>query len=348
MSGKTGVITTGIATTDDFFPILRYALGSAIIIMVATGADYTLSYLTPVLALNFLAPGSRAPALKSSFAFLLTIALASLAGILFSRFFLDFPLVFLPLMILAIFYIYYTTHLQKMKVWLIISLLLIPMMAMQSAGLASAVAINLLLNAFLAILLVWIIYFIFPFKQSVVEETKAKVMEAQPEFQRYLSSLKKILVVMPVIVLFYVFNWSDALLVLIFIAILSMNPATSNKKAGIAIIAANLGGGLAAIIAYNLITIVPDILFFGMLVLLTGLLFGKGVFSRKPAATLYGMAFSTFLLILGDVISFTGDAGEKVWTRIFQLSIVVIYIVIAFRLVDHFSSSKKEITAIMN
>jgi cellulose synthase/poly-beta-1,6-N-acetylglucosamine synthase-like glycosyltransferase len=89
-------------------------------------------------------------------------------------------------------------------------------------------------------------------------------------------------------------------------------------------------------------------LFFGMLILLAGLLFGKEVFSRKPFASLYGMAFSTFLLILGDVISFTGDAGEKVWMRILQLSIVVIYIVIAFRLVDYFSSSKKEITAIVH
>lgn len=348
MSGKTAVISTGIATADNFPPVLRYALGSAIIIMVATGADYTLSYLTPVLALNFLAPGTKAPTLKSSLAFLLTIALASMAGILFSRFFLDYPLVFLPLMILIVFYIYYTTHLQKMKVWLIISLLLIPMMSMQSSGLGSAIAINLLLNALLATILAWVIYFIFPFKQSVVEEKKTKIPEAESARQRFISSLKKILVVMPVIVLFYVFNWSDAVLVLIFITILSMNPATSSKKAGIAIIAANLGGGLAAIIVYNLITIVPDILFFGMLVLLAGLLFGQGVFSLKPLASIYGMAFSTFLLILGDVVSFKGDAGEEVWTRVFQLSIVVIYIVIAFRLVDQFSSSKNETTAIMN
>jgi hypothetical protein len=56
------------------------------------------------------------------------------------------------------------------------------------------------------------------------------------------------------------------------------------------------------------------------------------------------MAFSTFVLILGNVTSFRGEAGEEVWTRILQLGIVVIYIVIAFGVVDHFSSHKKSIT----
>ena len=150
--------------------------------------------------------------------------------------------------------------------------------------------------------------------------------------------------VLPVLVMFFVFNLSDALLVLIFIAILSMNPATSNKKTGIGIIVANLGGGLAAIAAFNLMTAVPSLLFLGLLVLLAGLLFGRALFSGRPVAPLYGMAFSTFLLILGNVTSFRGEAGEEVWTRILQLGIVVIYIVIAFAVVDYFSSHKKSIT----
>jgi hypothetical protein len=322
-------------------PVIRYATGSAIIMLVAMIANYTLSYLTPVLALGFLAPGTKAPTLKSSVAFLVAIGAASMAGVLFTRLFLAFPLVFLPLLTLAMFHIYYTTSLQKMKIWLIISLLLIPMVSMETASLGSIVAINLFVNACVAIGLINLVYFIFPSNDIVTEGIKATASPLPSAYQRYNAALKNTLVVLPVLLLFFIFNWSNALLVLIFIAILSMNPATSSKKAGVAIIAANVGGGLAAIVAFNLLTVVPDIIFLGLLVLLAGLLFGMVLFSKKPIAQLSGMAFSTFLLILGNVTSFRGEAGEAVWTRIFQLGIVVVYVVTAFALVGYFPSLKK-------
>jgi hypothetical protein len=341
MSDSSPAIETRSLELVSLRPVYRYATGSAIIMLVAMSADYTLSYLTPVLALGFLAPGAKAPTLKSSVAFLVTIAAASLAGVLFTRFFLAFPLVFLPMLTLVIFHIYYTASLQKMKMWLIISLLLIPMVSMETASLGSMVAVNLFVNAFVAIILINLVYFIFPSRDIVIEGMKATAPPALSAYQRYDAALKNTLVVLPVLVLFFVFNWSNALLVLIFIAILSMNPATSNKKAGIAIIAANFGGGIAAIVAFNLLTVVPDIIFLGLLVFLAGLLFGPVLFSKKPIAQLFGMAFSTFLLILGNVTSFRGEAGEAVWTRIFQLGIVVVYVVTAFALVGYFSSLKK-------
>ena len=55
----------------------------------------------------------------------------------------------------------------------------------------------------------------------------------------------------------------------------------------------------------------------------------------------FGTAFSTFLLILGNVTSFIGEAGEMVWTRIFQLAVVVVYLVLAFFLVNHFITADK-------
>jgi len=321
-------------------PVYRYAVGSAIIMLVAMSADYTLSYLTPVLVLNFLAPGVERPSLRGSAVFLFAVAAASFAGLLFTRMFLAFPMVFLPLLCLLVFHIYYTSRLQKMKVWLIISFLLIPMVSLESPNLGSMVAVNLFLNAFLAIILVWIVYFIFPEKKTDGIVSAASAPHPVSDRERYIAARNKALVVIPVLVLFFVFNWSGAILVLIFIAILSMNPATSNKKAGIGIILANVGGGLAAIVAFNLLTVVPDLVFLGMLTLLAGMVFGPVAFSKKPIAPLAGMAFSTFLLILGNVTAFRGEAGEAVWSRVFQLGIVVIYIVIAFAMVNYFSSIK--------
>jgi hypothetical protein len=301
--------------------------------MVAMGVDYTLAYLTPVLALPFLAPGARAPTIAGSTRFLLSVAIACLSGILFSRFFLEFPLVFLPLLTLILFHLYYTTSLQSTKVWMFLSLMLIPMMSLQSARLGDMVAVNLFVNALLAIVLVRVVYFLFPGDDSIAGNKQAVVTQSDAE-QRFIAALHKTLVVIPVLILFFVFNLSDSLLVLIFVAIFSMNPAAANKKTAIAMILANLGGGLAAIVAFNLLTAATSYVFFGMLTLLAGLLFAYGVFSSKPAAPLFGMAFSTFLLILGNVISIAGEAGEMVWVRILQIGMAMIYMVIAFGVVD--------------
>jgi hypothetical protein len=231
-----------------------------------------------------------------------------------------------------------------MKVWFIISLLVIPMMSMQSDKLGGIVALNLFVNAFLAISMVWLVYFLFPGNDPVAVAKKAAEAVPPSDRQRFVSAGKKIVVIMPVLVCFFVFNLSDALLILIFITLLSMNPASANKKTGIALIIANLGGGLAAILAFNLLTVVPELIFLGLLTLLAGLLFGEKLFGGKPISPLFGTAYSTFLLILGNVTSFIGEAGEMVWTRIFQLGVVVIYVVIAFSLVDHFISPDKTLT----
>jgi hypothetical protein len=339
MSGKIISVQPGVAVVREINPVLRYAFGAAIILTAAMSLNYTLAYLTPVLAMGFLAPGVKAPTLKSSLFFLLMILFSSFSGFIFSRFFLDYPLVFIPLLILIIFHIYYSARLQQMKVWLIISLLVIPMVSMQSAQIGKSVAVNLFLNALLAMVLVGLVYFIFP--ESISETAKTKKTAANPpsERQRFVAAGKQIVVITPLLISFFVFNWTGALLVLIFVSILSMNPAAANKKLGLALIAANLGGGLAAIAAFNLLTVVPNLGFMALITLLTGLLFGVGLFTHKPAAALFGTAFSTFLLILGNVTSFIGEAGEMVWSRVFQLGIVVVYIVVAFYLVNHFIPS---------
>lgn len=345
MSGKPDAIVITNRAGHKLPEIFRYAVGASLILMIAAGSDYTLAYLTPVLALGFLAPGAQTPTLKGSLMFLVSVAAASFTGLLFSRLFLNLPLVFLPLLALILFHIYYTTSLQGMKLWLIISLLLIPMVALDSPKLGGIIAVNLVMNAVVAILMIWLVYFIFPGKKSQDTETKKAVSEVPTPHQRFISALNKTLVVLPVLILFFVFNYAESLLVMIFVAVLSMNPATSNKKAGIGIILANIGGGLAAIVAYKLLTIATSFFYFGLLTLLAGLIFGHKLFSSKQAASLYGMAFSTFLLILGNVTTLAGEAGEMVWTRVFQIGLAVLYMVVAFGLVDRVSASKKQITS---
>jgi hypothetical protein len=341
MSGKIQSIQAQAVQISEIYPVLRYAFGASIIITSAMALNYTLAYLTPVLAIGFLAPDAPPPTLKGSLFFLLMIAFSCFTGFAFSSLFLDYPLVFIPLLLLALFHLYYSARLHQMKVWFIISILLIPMVSMENPQLGKTVAVNLFMNALLAILLVTLVYFIFPQKTLSPSSEKKKQPGNKSEKQRFMQAVRQIIVVAPLSVLFFVFNWTGALLVLIFVSLLSMNPAAASKKTGLALIIANLGGGIMAIAAFNLLTIVPELVFMSLLTLLTGLIFGVKLYERKPISPLFGTAFSTFLLILGNVTSFTGEAGEMVWSRIIQLGVVVVYIVLAFYLVNSFIPPEK-------
>ena len=87
MSGNTTSLQPAVAVVHEINPVLRYAFGAAIIMTAAMALNYTLAYLTPVLAMGFLAPGVKAPTLKSSVGFLLVILVSSFTGFIFSRFF---------------------------------------------------------------------------------------------------------------------------------------------------------------------------------------------------------------------------------------------------------------------
>jgi hypothetical protein len=307
------------------------------------GANYTLSYITPVLALGFLAPGVPPVSVRAGAGFVLTLLIATFAGLVFSRLFLGYPLVFLPLLALALLHLYYTIYIKPVfKIYLMVSLVVIPMISMLSFKLGAAVAINLVLNAIIAILLIWIIFLIFPYgKASYILKTKLNAHVPSPR-ERFVTAMNTVIVVTPLLILFFVFQWTGSMLVLIFVMLLSMNPVATSFKTGLALIIANLAGGIAAMMVFELLVIVPEFIFLILLTLLMGFFFGKRLFSVQPFAKLYGTAFSTFLLVLGSVTTMEGNAGEKVWSRLFQIGMAVTYLVIASGLLNHFTQSRKK------
>ena len=292
-------------------PIVRYAVGATTLVAVGMGFDWTLAYLLPVLSLSFLAPGGKPPALKGGFFFVASIAVACLIGMALAYSFLTMPPVHILVTFILLFHIFYTRHPifnPLVKVWLLVAVLLIPNIAMQSMALAKVIAISLVMNAACAILIIWIIYYLFPLQSpenlvsAANEKNSGPTTTTPTQRKRFTTALISTLVIMPVYLLFYFAEMANALLVLVFIAVLSMQPAFAKDwKVGKALIIGNTIGGLAAIVVYNLLTIVPEYSFLIMLVLLSGLIFGQYVFGQSPLASVYGMAFSTLLLIIGSV-----------------------------------------------
>ena len=332
--------------------IVRYAIGASLLVAVAMGFDWSLAFLLPVLSLSFLAPGGKPPSVQAGLLFIAPVAVACMLGLVLADVFLPMPPIHIMITFLLLFHIFYTRHPvfnPMTRVWLIIAILLIPNIALQSMVLAKIIAVNLVWNAVCVVLMVWFIYFLFPLptpveKLKAIETKSSAVSETSlTVHKRFFIAITSTLVIMPVYLIFYYFEISSAILILIFIAIMSMQPGFAKDwNKGKALIVGNTIGGLAAILGFEILTVVPEFTFLILLVLLGGLIFGQAVFSGKPLAPVYGMAFSTFLLIIGSATgSGSEGAGDKVWSRVIQIMIAVVYTVSAFGLIAKFKSGRR-------
>ena len=327
------------------FPVMRYVLGSCFILGVTSLMNYDFAYLTSVLALGYMAPGAKPLSIKQGGGFILVLAIITGVTVLFAGLFLDYPFVFMPLLLLALLWLYYTDKLPMMvKLFSLMSLVIIPFVSINDSAIGSYIAVILVFNAFMAIFLSQLVFMIFPLCEADIPfEKKKQEAKKQTELERYKNAVSIILILAPVLIMFYMFKLTSNSLVLIFISILSMSPALANPKAGLVMIIANILGGIFGILAYKLLVIVPNFIFMILISISIGIFFGSRLFSDHKYAGIFGSGFSTFLLILGSVTSSDAEAGSEVWSRVIQISMAVIYVVIAFGILNRIIKSKKEV-----
>lgn len=348
---STAVVATGAFGLDlQGTRVLRYAAGSALAMAVAMGLNWQLSFIFPVLSLSFLATPAPRPPFTVGLSFVAIVAGSCMIGLLLGRYLISYPLVFVPctgLILLRLFYVKAGGRAPLLMTWLLIALLVLPLIVMSSPAIANLVAVGILFGAMSTVCLVWLAHGVLPDPKAHTADTGAvKANSAQSGVpstsERFRTAMISTLVVLPLFVYFYSFQKTESLLILIFVALLSSQPGfASSFRAGGALVLGNAIGGAAAIVFYNLLVWVPE---FGFLVLLTflcGLVFGARVFSGKPVAKLYGMAYSTLLLVIGSVTAGgTGEAGSKVYIRIAQIVVAVVWVVAASGLADRYLKRK--------
>jgi hypothetical protein len=161
--------------------------------------------------------------------------------------------------------------------------------------------------------------------------------------ERFRSATLSTLVVLPVLGMFFTLQLTDALVTLVFIAILAQQPSLSTGiRGGVALLLGNLVGGVAAILFYNLLVAVPTYGFLIALTLLVSLLVSDYLFSNRPTAPICGMAFSTLLLLVGSATSSAGDeVNVRFYSRIAQIMLAAAYIVAALTLLEQLWKGRK-------
>jgi len=339
MSAESAAAQSTAATTDlRLVRTVRYAVGTTLAVALAMGIDWQLSYLTPILALSFLAPPARRPNPKKMAEFIGIVAVASVIGVLLSASLLPYPVVFLLVELLLLFLLFYGNARGApplLTTFLMIAITVIPVLALQSMSLAIGVAKGLATGAAAAMGSVWLAHVLFPDPVTDVPSTpggagaSGKPAPLSPG-QCLTRAWASTVVVFPLAALYLYFGLTSVL-VLVFIALLSMQPdVATGTKAGKALVVGNLMGGIAAIVMFELLVMVPEFVFLLLVTLFAGLFFGSRLFSGAPTAPLFGTAYSTMLIVVLSATSAYGEADTKAWTRVLQIIAAVVYLVVAF------------------
>jgi hypothetical protein len=193
-------------------------------------------------------------------------------------------------------------------------------------------------GAIFTMIVVWIVFALFPDREKDILAQRAQKPTAKPipKDVRIRNALEIFVVTFPIVLLFIFFQGGNALLVLIYIVILAMLPRSSGRMAGKGKIYGNIIGGLITIVFYEVLTVVPNFFFFIILFLGTALVFSEIVFAGKKYSGLFKTGFSTLTLIIGSTTNSTDSAANEIWLRVFQVMLAVFYVVGAYYIWDAF------------
>ncbi len=332
---------------------LRFALGMAVTSIAAFTIAWPVAFLTALLVGKLLTAPKSFLSLQEGIMVFVIIAASMLAAMLVSMLLISYPLVFLTattLILLKIFYMGKNGAPAIMVIMMLVAFTVVPLLGLQSLVVAFEAVKALTFASGLSIIFAWVAFALIPGGPAEVPQPEKTHQDYSDNFE---AAVKSTIVVMPLFLYIYLTNNPGALIILVFVAILSQETDfQSGVKSGIGLVLGNLLGGLAGIAVYELLVAVPSLLFFCLLMVVVWLMVGRVIMSGGMATALGGVAFPTILVILNGAFGFAHtDAGNTLILRLMQLMIVAIYITMFFSVIDSFWSllrrrSRKNVQAV--
>jgi len=328
--------------------VIRFAVGVTISVALAYGIEWPLSFLLPVLTSLLLSFPLPMPSLQAGLRNMLYTLVAFALGLMFSLFFLQYPLAYILMLGFVLFHLYYYLN-RGGSFWLtlmsMIAILLLPMLANTHGGLATGLSLGFVWSSWLTVIMVW-------FSHLLVPDPQAAKFPQSPGFQSGYSpvaaqlAFKSTLIIFPLATLFIVFDLMDFLLVMIFAALFILKPELSEgREAGRNSLISTLLGGACAWVFYWLIVAVPEYHFYIILMFLTTLSFAMNIFSAKPTAKYYASALVALLILVNGSMAEGADFVGLFVTRIVLIVLAVLYIVAALKVLDSYWPAKQGINS---
>lgn len=322
-------------------PVLRCVFGVTLALVVSTTLGYLVPHITAIFVLMFLQPNKKPLGLKKEIGLVLGIYFLGSFGVIFGKYLIDYPLVIMLLLGLIIYWSFrYVKLPEPLRLLFLILAVLIPFITLKANMLGGIVLMALLVNLIVALIAIRIAFFIFPIttKEDIRIDSKKPIAYKNVNLDKL--AFNGLLVVFPVIFLFFLFNATIAILTLVFVVLLSFDPFIYQSKKGAALIFANIIGGLAGILTYNILVIAPSYLLYIFLILSVAFYFVIHIYSGKKMAPVFRISFNTFFVVMGVIATSTDEAGNTIWERLVQIGLAILYVIIAFKVVNTFNNPK--------
>jgi len=329
--------------------ILRLALGTAASLATSQAVGWDLSFIAPVFTLLVLAQPLPAPALKSGVGIVLALTLAMYAGSLLLPPLLDFPAAGLLLLVLALFRNFYFTARGGsglIGTMITAGIGLSAAVGSVSVDLALALIDSLTMNAAIGIAFVWVAHALLPDSMAVPPLPRPAAKAAKPPGPDAATArwraLRATLIVFPVAVWLMLSPASTSYFaVMLKVAAMGQQASTEDARtAARSFIVSTIIGGVAAIIAWQVLSIVPSLSLYVLLVGLAGLIMGPRIFAGNAMAAdaaTWSSGYLTMIVILAPSVMDTasGNAADaQFWQRLMMFVFATLYAGLAIRLVD--------------
>jgi len=322
-------------------PILRCVFGVTLALVISTTLGYLIPQITAIFVLMFLEPNKKPLGLKKVIGLVLGISIFGYFGVIIGNYFIDYPLVILPLLALIIFWSFRMTKIPTpIRLLFLMFATLIPFITMKANILGSVLLSALLLNLIIALVVIRIAFYLFPISSQENESIDKKKPIAYKNISLDKLAFNGLLVVFPIVFIFYLFNANIAILTLIFVVLLSFDPFIYQSKKGAGLIIANVLGGLAGILVYNILVIAPSYALYIFLLISVAFYFVINLYSGKKTAPIFKISFNTFFVTMGVIATSTNEAGNTIWERLIQIGLAILYVIIAFKVVNTLNNPK--------
>jgi hypothetical protein len=331
--------------------ILRLAAGTSASMWFSQAVGWDLSFIAPVMTMFILALPFPAPKLKSGIAFVAALTLSMYAGLLLLPSLLNYPLVGLLLLILALFWSFYYTAKGGSAVlgtFITVGIALSTAVGSVSVDATLMLVSNLSMNTVIGISFVWIAHVLVPDSLGRVDASSPPSKPAPPPppdlAEARWSAFRSLLIVFP-LALWFMLSSASTSYVPVMIKAASMGQQATMEDARLAghsLIMSTLIGGIGAIIGWNVLRIVPTLPMYALIIALGALVMGRRIFqgaAMHPQAGTWSYGYLTMIVILAPAVMDSAggtSADAAFWSRLMMFALTTIYGVAAVFVVDAF------------
>lgn len=308
--------------------ILRFTIGVGLAVFLAAWINWQLAFVAPVFTAKFLVDKPNFHR-ETIYELLLALIATMGLGLLLSGGITQYPIVLLIAVGLMMAWGYYLFTDPKWNLFatiLLIAVLMLPFMAINNPAISVVLASGLAISGAVSVAIFALVHIYLPEPDSEFAGYAAPPIGKE---QRWHASFRAMLISFPVVCFFFVFQISEALLTMMFVALLSLM-ITSEKSVKLSafLIVSNGIGGILAILAFSILAIVPSIFFYTAFIALLAVLIGKKIYTVPEKAPIFATAFSTLLVLIGSTLMSSGDIDSNTFIRIFQLVLVGTYMIL--------------------